>query len=213
MRLAIMGATGRTGVPLVQHALERGYEVTALARSPQKAEQLLGDPPGLTVVEGDLLDPAAVEKAIVGSAAVLNVAGQVKGSPKDLQQRAIGLVLSAMRAHDVQRLITLTGAGVRAPGDSPGFVDKLFRLALSKLQPELLADSEAYVAAVTSSDRQWTVVRAPRLTDGPGQGSYRDAANVGQGTGTALSRPDLARFLLDEVERERYVGRLPVVSS
>jgi putative NADH-flavin reductase len=131
------------------------------------------------------------------------LAGHVKGSPSDLQQRAIALILDAMRAAGVDRLLTLTGAGVRHPDDRPKMVDKVFGAALKLLQAELLADSEAYVRVVLDSGLHWTIVRAPRLTDDPGRGSYRV---------TRIARADVAQFILDELDTNAYVGAMPVVS-
>lgn len=214
VQLAIFGTTGRTGVPLVHQALERGHDVRALARSRAKAAELLPVDHGrFELVEGDLLDADAVQRTVAGTDAVVNVAGQVKGAPTDLQQRAIGHVLDAMRRHDVARLVTLTGAGVRVEGDRPTPVDRVFGTLLKLLQRELLEDSVAYVAKVRASDRDWTVVRAPRLTDGARRGTpLRTAASVGGGTGTQLGREDLAAFLLELVEQGSWSRQAPVVS-
>lgn len=134
MNIAVLGATGRTGVAVVQQALERGHVVQALVRSSSKAA-LLPDHDRLIVVEGDLLDESAVTKVVDGVDAVINVAGHVKGSPKDLQQRAIAVLLPVMRDRGVRRIVTLTGAGVRHPDDRPKPVDRVFGFALKLLQP------------------------------------------------------------------------------
>jgi uncharacterized protein YbjT (DUF2867 family) len=214
VRLAVTGATGRTGIPLVTQALDRDHEVAALARSRTKAAEVLPlDHDRLRLVEGDLLDAAAVHRAIEGAEAVLHVAGPVKGAPEDLQQRAIAHVLEAMRVHEVTRLVTLTGAGVRVPGDRPTPIDRVFGAALKLLQGAVLRDSVAYVEQVRASDREWTVVRAPRLTDGARRGtSLRTAPNVGGGTGTQLGREDLATFLLQVTEEGSWLREAPVVS-
>ena len=68
MKLAIFGSTGRTGLQLVSQALEQGFEVTALARSPEKLDQKHEK---LQVVEGDVMDFVSVERAIQGQDAVL----------------------------------------------------------------------------------------------------------------------------------------------
>ena len=213
MHLTVLGATGRTGVPIVQQALTRGHDVTALVRSPTKAGELLPvSEDRLRLVTGDLLDGEDVKAAIIGADAVINVAGQVKGAPEDLQQRAIRHVIAAMHAADVRRLVTLTGAGVRMPGDQPKIADRVIGGALKLLQPKLLADSVAYVDEVRASDLDWTVVRAPRLTDGDARGSYRVAPNVGGDSSTQISRSDLATAILELVEDDSFVGRAPVVT-
>ncbi len=213
MHLAVLGATGRTGTHLVRQALERGHTVHALARSTEKAARLLPtDHEQLTVVEGDALDAAAVERVVTGTDAVLNVTGWGKGSPDDLHQRGITLVLDAMRTHGVRRLVTLTGAGVRHETDQPKAVDQIFRLLLKTVQGKMLADSEAYVDVVRASDTNWTVVRGPRLTDASARGAWRVAPGVGKGTGTQISRADLATFMLETTEQATHIRALPVVT-
>ena len=61
MRLAVFGATGRTGKPLVEQALNAGYEVTAFVRDPSK---LATKHERLTVVQGDATDAVAVERVV-----------------------------------------------------------------------------------------------------------------------------------------------------
>ncbi len=83
MRLAIFGGTGRSGQPLVAQALTRGYEVTALVRSTGKAAAVLPpDADGLTLVEGDLLNAAAVSKAVAGTDAVTTSPGRSRVRPR-----------------------------------------------------------------------------------------------------------------------------------
>ena len=71
-RVLIVGATGGTGRQLLAQALERGYVVTALVRDPGR---LSIEHPHLTVVRGDVLDYATVEKAMRGQDAVISALG------------------------------------------------------------------------------------------------------------------------------------------
>jgi putative NADH-flavin reductase len=213
VRIAVLGATGRTGVPLVAGALQRGHQVQVLARDRAKAQRLL--PVGhesLEIGHGDATDPAVIEPLVAGVDAVVDVTGPVAGGPKDLRTRVTRLLLPAMRRKDVRRLVFLTGAGVRLDGDRPKVADRAIRGVMQLLQPAVLDDGQAAVAAVTGTELDWTVVRVPRLTDGELRGEVRTAAHVGGDTGTTLGRPDLAAFLLDELERPSWLHGTPVVS-
>lgn len=210
MNLAILGATGRTGVEVVRAALARGHTVTVLARDPRKASDLL--PAEAGVVEGDLTDAASISAVVAGADAVLDVSGPVKGSPSDLRRCASRHLVAAMQEHGVKRLVLLTGAGVRVDGDRPKIADRAIRGLMSRLQPEILEDGQAAVATVQAAPLDWTVVRAPRLRDAGRRGEVRVAAHVGGDTGVTLGRADLAEFLLDEVEGGKWSGRSPVVS-
>jgi putative NADH-flavin reductase len=213
VRLTVLGATGRTGAPLVAAALQRGHTLRCLVRDPAKAERLLPVGHDRLVLEvGDATEASAIERAVAGSSVVVDVTGPVRGGPKRLRTDVVANLLPAMERHRVGRLLFLTGAGVRVDGDAPGIADRAIRSLLARVQGEILQDGQDAVAAIAASPLDWTVVRAPRLMDAEQRGRVRTAANVGGGTGTTLGRDDLAAFLLDEAEQRQWVHRAPVVS-
>ncbi len=209
MRLAIFGATGRTGRPLVEQALAAGYDVVALARTPAKLP--LSDA-RLTVIQGDATDPAAVAAVVRGADAVISVLGQSAGSPPDLQTVAMRHIVAAMRQHGVKRLVSLTGAGVDAPQDRPTLLNHLIKLALRLLSGRVLRDALGHAAVIEQSGLDWTIVRAPMMTDGPRAGSYR-VGWVGVNTGPRVARADVAAFLLAQVTDTTYLRQMPMVSA
>jgi len=208
MKLTIFGASGRTGRPLVEQALAAGHDVTALVRTPSsfpiKHERL-------NVIQGSVEDAAKVAQAVAHADAVLSVLGHTKSSNKDVLTVGTRNIVNAMQQHGVRRLISLTGAGVRDPQDQPKLVDKVFGFALGRLQPDLLRDSENQTKVIQGSDLDWTVVRGPRLTEGPRTGKYR-VGYVGKDSGTQASRADIADFMLKQVTDTTYLRKLPVVS-
>ena len=62
MKVALIGATGFVGAPLLTEFLSRGHQVTVLARNPAK----LSAQPGLTVVQADALDATQVAQTVAG---------------------------------------------------------------------------------------------------------------------------------------------------
>ena len=207
MRLAIFGATGRTGVPLVRRALDRGHDVTAFVRDAAKLDETHDR---LHVVEGDAYGGAGVEEAVADADAVLSVLGQTSSSPDDLLTVAGGRILDAMEAHDVDRFVTLVGAGVRVEGERVSLVGRVIGWLLKLVNPKVLADAEGHVDDVRGRDLAWTVVRAPRLSGDEPRGEYR-TGDVAPGH-RAVSRADVAAFMLDVVENGRYVRELPKIA-
>lgn len=208
--IALFGATGRTGGLVLARALEAGFPVRALARDPST---LVVRSELLTVVPGDVLDPAAVARTVEGSDVVLSLFGHVKGSPATLQTDGTRLIVEAMHGAGVSRIVTLSGGGLNAAGlDRPGLADRLIRRALKTLAGHVLADAEGHLEVLRSSGLDWTVVRAPRLTQRPGTGGYR-VGWVGVNASTQISRDDLADFLLTQVEDRSFVGEMPFVSA
>lgn len=79
-KITVIGATGMIGKPVTIELLKAGYEVTALVRDAAKAAQSL--PKGITLVQGDLHDKAAIMKAMAGAEGLyINISTQ----PTDLE--------------------------------------------------------------------------------------------------------------------------------
>ena len=210
MKLVVFGASGRTGVLLVQQALDAGHEVVAFVRNPSKMPI---QHERLTMVQGDALNPDDVERAVKGGDVVLNVLGHTKNTPRDLMTVSAQHIVTAMKKHGVKRLITLTGAGVGAPEDRPKPINHVIKFLLKTISPAVLADSERYVDVVKSSGLEWVVVRAPMLTGGARTGSYR-VGWVGVNTGPRISRADVADFMLTLIQNsEKYLHKMPMVSA
>lgn len=207
--IALFGATGKTGRRVLARALEQGFDVRVLVRDPGK---LTASSPRLTVIQGDVLDAAAVERTVEGADVVLSLFGQVKGSPPTLQTDGTALIVAAMKKHGVTRIVTLSGPGFPAPLDRPGVPDKIFRFLLKTLSGHLLEDAKGHLAVLEGSGLEWTVVRGPLLTEKPGTGAYR-VGWVGVNASTQISRDDLADFILTQVDDRSFVGKLPFVSA
>ncbi len=209
MKVAIFGAAGRTGIPLVQQALEAGYEVVALVRTPSK---LSIKNERLSVVQGDVADLADVEKAVEGADAVLSVLGHVKGSAPDILTHAIRNIITAMDKYGVKRVVSLTGASVCVPQDKPRLVNRLIKLITQMETGNLLQDAGQHLKLLQNSDVDWVVVRGPILNEGPHTGKYR-IGWTGINTGIRVSRADVADFMLKQVTDTTYLRQAPLVSD
>ncbi|WP_424952778.1 NAD(P)-dependent oxidoreductase [Deinococcus sp.] len=207
MKLALLGATGRTGRLLVDQALERGHTLTLLARDPGG---LHVQQDRVTVVRGDARDAAVYPELLHGAGAVLSALGPVKGGSHDVMTLAARHLAGASAAQQVVRLVTLTGAGVPHPGDTPKLIDRAIRGLLRLTQPAVLADAVRHAEIVRASTLAWTVVRVPRLTDGP------DRAVLAGRVGTIrpfITRASAAHFMLDVLSDPDMVGQAPAISN
>ena len=208
--IALFAATGKTGRRVLDRALAAGHTVRALVRDPHA---LLTTSPRLTVVPGDVRDPASVAETVRGADVVLSLFGQVKGSPPTLQTDGTRVIVDAMREAGVRRIVTLSGGGLRdEEHDCPKTADRVIRFLLKTLSGPVLADAEGHLKVLQASGLDWTVVRGPRLTERPGVGSYR-VGWVGVNASTQISRDDLADFILTQVDDRTFVGTMPFVSA
>lgn len=210
MKIAVFGATGRTGIPLVKQALDAGHIVVALVRNPAKMPLQHSN---LHLIQGDVSDAASVDRTIQPDVdAVISVLAPAKGAAPDMLPRAVDHILAAMDRHGLRRLIWMSGAGVPMPQDQPGLFDHVIRFLLKTLSPDVLKQSEIAVRKVEASQMDWTVVRAPMLLDGEETGKLR-VGWVGVGTGPRLVRADAARFMIEELDSASYHGQAPVLSN
>lgn len=207
MNLTVFGASGRTGYHVVEQALERGHDVTAFVRSASKLS--LSDD-RLTVIEGDAYEGTNVEAAVADADGVLSTLGQSKETPDDLLTVAGRHILAAMEKQGVDRFVTLVGAGVRTEGETVSLGGKIMGGLLKLLSRDVLEDAMQHVADVSAAELRWTVVRVPRLGDGEPRGEYRTGEDIELGF-EAIARADVASFMLDVVEDDRYVHGLPKI--
>ena len=217
MRIAVFGATGRTGHPLVEQALERGHEVVAFVRDPAVLPSTVQDKDRLSVVEGDAHSGDGVEQAIGGDGegvdAVVSVLGQTSESPDDLLTEAGRHILAAMNEHSVERFVTLVGAGVREEGESVNLGGKVMGALLKLVARSVLEDARDHVEMVRSSDTRWTVVRGPRLTEGDHTGESRHGTDLSLGMRDTAARANVADFILDCLEDDKYVHQMPKIAD
>src|SRR6266496_1735732 len=227
-KIAVFGASGRTGKLFTELGLKNGYSVKALVRDPSKFDFRHSN---LQVIHGDISDTIKVEETVRGTEAVINLAGPRmidlvvpgKAPPPGLMRTATRNILSAMQQNNLERLIVVDSlpnglvAGILDPNDQPRFMNKWFINKFTifigkKLLGELLEVQRAYVDLIKQSPLRWTIVRAPTLSDQPSKGNYR-VGYLDANTGKVASRSDVAACLLDVLMNGKYVGQMPIVSS
>jgi putative NADH-flavin reductase len=200
MRLLILGATGGTGRALVDQALERGHQVTAFVRSPNK---LGAARESLSVLRGDPRSVAELGAALPDHDAVLSALGPPGLGRTTILRECARSTVAAMRTPAGPRRLLLVSAAVLFQG--AGILTALLRRTMLRNVAEDVAEMER---VVMGSGLDWTIARPPRLTNGPLTGHYR----VGDGRlprgSLTLSRADVAHFLLDELERGAHAHQI-----
>jgi putative NADH-flavin reductase len=203
MTIALFGATGGTGLQVLEQALESGYRVRALVRDTAKLAQR----DGLTQIQGDVLEVADVERCVEGSDAVVCVLGTRPGA-EPVEARGTERILAAMHRHGVQRLIAVTSMGV---GDSIDQVPGFFRVLMKLTLKRIMQAKEEQERLIMASGLDWTIVRPGGLTDGPLTGGYRSGLDKSI-KATRVSRADVADFIVRELAESQYIGAAPAVS-
>ena len=209
MKIALIGATGFVGTALVAELLQRGHQVTALARNPAKLDAR----PNLTAKALDAYDPDAVAAAVKGHDAVVSAFNPGWDDPALYDQFMKGsqAIVGGVEQSGVKRLLVVGGAGSLfvAPGvqlvDTPEF--------LSHVPPNIVPGAKAARDALTAmrgnTSLEWTFLSPPAmLAPGDRTGKYRVGGEELLMAGAApagIPVTDLAVALVDELETPRHV--------
>ncbi len=218
-RLAVIGATARSGRVIIDQALAQGYAVTGLARSPQKFGP---EHPNLKLVQGDVRDIESLKAALAGDEIVICMVGFP--TPKDPTQE-IGEVdlytvmaknlMLAMQEKGNKRLIMASSTGVEqrvgrdatAPAsDNP--TDK-WRYNARFLYADM-ADMEAMLLA---SDLETVILRPGFMVEEPARRNLKFTTNDDSPPARIITYEDFADFVLKQVEDNDYLGRPVAIYS
>ncbi|HUY97464.1 MAG TPA: NAD(P)H-binding protein [Verrucomicrobiae bacterium] len=209
--LVVLAATGATGRLVVSQALAQGYRVTARARHP---ETLGTSHPRLRLAACDVLDPLRdLTPLVAGSEAVLSTVASRERRPSTVSSAGVRCRATARAGQGLRRLLCLFSAGVAVPQGVPWRQGVVMDQIIQRLDRHPHADMVRRETVLRNSRLGWTVIRAPRLTDGPpGAGTRVSLADPILG-GQSLRRSELARFMLAAVTWTASVGRLAHLAS
>lgn len=216
MKITIFAATGGTGRHVLDQAVAAGHDVTAVVRNPEKLSVKV------RTIAADLAepDPGVLESAVAGADAVLSGLGPRGNAEAGIASRGTRAVIDAMRVTGVRRLVVISSESmttIPSPGrpnppkhdPGEGFVLRYLvgpparRIFLRKQY----ADLGLMEDAVRDSGLDWTIARPALLTDKPLTGTYRTADGRKPRGGFTISRPDLAHFMLQAIERPETIGQ------
>jgi putative NADH-flavin reductase len=183
---------------VVAQALDRGHEVVALARRPDAIG--IGNP-RLRVVAGDVLISGAADAVVDGADAVVSALGiGYRRHATTVYSDGTANILAAMKTTGVRRLLVVSTSSLHLPDRSQIVEWLVTRFLLHPMLRRPYADMTRMEQRVMSSDVDWTLVRAARLTKGAAAGTYRTASRAGKLPGCwSISRADLAAYLLDRI--------------
>lgn len=191
-KIALIGASGRVGSRILNELLDRGHQVTAIARSTEKIIQR----PGVHAVEGNANDRQELSRLIEGHDAVISAVPFSSSDPDAL--------VDAVRASGVNRYLVVGGAGSLMVGntrliDTPDFPDAY--------RPEASAGAVFLAKLKNVHDLDW-IFLSPSAEFEPGKrtGAFRlglDDLLVTE-TGSSISFEDYAVALVDELEEPAH---------
>ncbi len=198
-RIIVIGATGGTGKQVVEQALQAGYEVTALARKP---EAFTLQHPNLKALQGDVTQPATFQHAMEGMSAVISCVGISKARPTTLYSESMHHIVTAMQQSNVRRILCISSGAIDIPPHSSFIMTFLLKNVLQRIYKPVYADMRRMENTLKASKLHWTVVRAPKLTDGKRTGAYRIVTQQPLRKIPTISRADLAGYIVKHISDE-----------
>jgi putative NADH-flavin reductase len=199
MRLFVLGATGRTGSALVAQGLARGHEITTFGRSAFGAQAK-----SLRVIAGNPMHANDLAAVLPGNDVVLSALGTRGLGATSVLADGVRATIEAMRCTGVRRLLIVSSALLDSNiGWLPRFLGRTFLR-------HHVHDQRAMEKQVTESGLDWTVLRAPRFSNGAFTGRYvvRAESEQTETSGVPMSREDVACMMLDTAERGSHVKQI-----
>lgn len=209
MKISIFGATGALGRECVAQALEAGYDITVLARTPSKLpSEWRVD---LRVVEGDGLVASDVEKALEGVEAVLFAIGIDANSPEDLCTTSTRHIFAAMPSLGVRRFVCCSGGSTPVPEDQTSIGSKFVEFFASHFMGLRHRDKIHQMELMNQHPEiEWLCLRPLQMRRGAKRGRYR----VGFDRYSGLSKihfADCAAAMLDMLSDDTWLHKAPII--
>lgn len=212
-RMCIVGASGKLGRYMVQHALDRGYEVVGVCRE-QSVHKLAEFEGRITVIPGPTDAPEVIARAVDGCDAVLTVL-----VPWGVKRYASGTAQAVLdHARPGARLVFSCGWHITRDGRDVYTRKFKFYVAvfgrLAKLARVVDADDQVEACRrIFASNTNWTVVRGSDLAEGESQGLPVWSRHVGDPVlaSNLTPRVDYARFMVEAVENDDLVQEAPAI--
>ncbi|MDP9829586.1 NAD(P)-dependent oxidoreductase [Kineosporia succinea] len=206
-RLAVLGATGRTGQEIVRRALDAGHEVTALVRRP---EALPVRDASLTVVVGDARDAEVIAAVSEGRDAVIASLGRPESGrtkdqiddsqPVDVCEVSTRHLLEAA-GRGLRRIVLMSTHGAGSSNDGSPYVVKLRDMVGNRVVDK---DRMEQVLLEAETDVVWTVIRNPYIYEGPLGTPHAVHEKIVLDETSRITYADLATFAIGEALRPQY---------
>jgi hypothetical protein len=212
-KICILGASGKLGQPMVQHSLDRGYEVVGVCRE-QSVGKLDAFKDRISIIPGLNNDPKIIKEAVKGCDGVLTVL-----VPWGMNHYSTGTV-QAILDYSSQGTRLIFSCGWHISLDGQDVYTRKFKRTL-KIATQIgrlarVVDIEDQVEAcrrIFASDKQWTVVRGSGLEEGESQGLPVWSEHVGDPIlESDITRyVDFALFMVEALKNDELIHKAPAI--
>jgi putative NADH-flavin reductase len=207
MKIAVLGASAGIGLEVTRLAQQQGHEVTTLSR------RIVPTPndPKLRRVQGSATNPNDVRAAVEGADAILVTLGVKSPLATTLFSNSARILLQVLQETSASpTLIVLTGFGA---GDSWSYNSIPMKVLFTLFLKRAYVDKSEQERLIAGGYSRWEIVRPGRLTNGNMTGHYRVLEELVEGMKVgAISRADVAHFMVAQAENPTYLGKYPALT-
>jgi uncharacterized protein YbjT (DUF2867 family) len=207
MKILLLGATGRTGKHIIEEAIKKGHQISAIARNPEKLKDYKAD-----ITQGTPYDFETVVKAIAGCEAVINTINVSRKSdnpwapltaPKDMISKSAVNAVKAMEKAGIKRFVALSTIGAGRSWKNIPLILKII-VSVSNLR-FAFRDHGRQEEILEKSSVDYTICRAPMLSaEINDKGAVAVPENV-KPPSRLLSRNSAAEFFIDIIENNKFI--------
>lgn len=210
MKIALLGAEGKIGSQVLELALQNGHDVVAYVKN---SSDVTISHPHLTTLEGALTNIPKLGAAIKDADAVVSTletphTRNYEGMPLYYVHKAI---ISIMRWNNIKRFITIATPGMSFNKDKISFATVIPKIKEWLLFPKAYKEEFEVGKVMQRATVDWTVVRVIAPVDAntkPAKVTFGDAP-----VSFNISRRQIAKFILNELQQGKYIKSMPIIGS
>ena len=210
MKIALLGAEGKIGSQVLELALQNGHDVVAYVKN---SSDVTISHPHLTTLEGALTNIPKLGAAIKDADAVVSTletphTRTYEGMPLYYVHKAI---ISIMRWNNIKRFITIATPGMSFNKDKISFATVIPKIKEWLLFPKAYKEEFEVGKVMQRATVDWTVVRVIAPVDAntkPAKVTFGDAP-----VSFSISRRQIAKFILNELQQGKYIKSMPIIGS
>jgi uncharacterized protein len=210
MKIALIGASGFVGSKVLAEALQRGHQVTAIVRNPEKLD---ASQKNLLVKKADVLQVDELAKILAGHDVVISSFNPARGvaGPEVYEKHVVGhkAIIAAAKKAGVKRFLGVGGAASLKTPEGVELIDSpQFPAAYDAFKPGIRGTRELYYLLKQEPSLDWVFV-APSVVIAPGErtGKFRigkDHVLYNDKGESKISLEDYAVALVDEMEHPKH---------
>ncbi len=207
MNILILGSTGHLGKVLLKTCLENNYNITILIRSASKIDIKNKN---LKIIEGDVTNKLDLEKSLKNIDVVISTLGHGFRTNFPIQEKTMISLIPLMREKKINRLITITGAGLKIKGDPNSFIANISEKLFYIIDPYRMSDAKKQQSIIENSDLNWTTIRTP-VHNNKNSMEIKKIGYTQPKPWETVSRKAICEFIIECINKNEWSKKSPII--